>query len=292
MNRNSALAKAISARTGIRARRIEAWSIEGLGADLKLPLDEQIPHYLELATIAGPGRSNNADLAARRLAAHGFGCSRLRASLLNGVIDESSDDVQICNDLSTEESEDEAFRKYDSIATELTTSVDSLPAAIRLVVRKLRHNAYRGSLCTSDSGEQVFHSAIVSVLHLFNGGEILNVDAVAMMFGVNPSELNDDALEFVEQLKITFRNIEDAYRTTSLEDIVAMAKWLRDHIHVASEYLGIAKASDSILDDLATQFAPIVLCLIEPFVNAFDDFAAFLIEIGVPEMLIPLSSPH
>jgi hypothetical protein len=292
MNRNSNLAKAISAQTGIRARRIETWTIEGLGADSKLPTDEQIPHYFKLATIAGPGRAKNADLAARRLAAHGFECSRLRPALLNEVIGESNGDVLTSNDLSTEESEDEAFREYDSIAKGLASSVDALPSALRLVVRKFRQNAYRSSRSTNESGEQVFHSAIVSFLHLFNGGEVLNVEAIAAMFGVDPSELDADAIAFIEQLGITFQNIEDAYRTTSLEDIVAMAKWLREHIHVAAEFFGIAKASDSMLDDLATQFAPVVLCLIEPFVNTFDDFAAFLIEIGVPETLIPVSLPH
>lgn len=292
MNRNSNLAKAISARTGIRARRIETWTINGLGANPNLPNDKQIPHYLELAKIAGPGRSKNADLAARRLAAHNFVCSRLRTALLNEVIGESNDDDAISTYLSTEESEDEAFREYDSIADGLASSVDELPPAIRLVVRKFRQNAYRGSPSSSDSGEQVFHSAIVSLLHLFNGGEVLNVEAIAAMFGFNPSELDADAIVFIEQLQITFQNIEGAYRTTSLEDIVAMAKWLRDHIHVAADFFGIVGASDSMLDDLATQFAPMVLCLIEPFVNAFDDFAAFLIEIGVPETLIPLSLPH
>jgi hypothetical protein len=292
MNRNSKLAKALSAQTGIRARRIETWTIEGLGPDPLLLFEEQLPHYLELDKIAGPGRSNNYDLAARRLAAHGFKSSRLRTALLSLVIDESNDNITMLIDRSTEESVDAMYREYDSVATSLVSSVDALPPALRLVVQKLRQNAYQGSASTNETGDQVFHSAVVSLLNLFNGGEVLNGEATAAMLGFDPTEFDMDAFTFIEQLGLTFQNLEHAYRTMSLEDIVAMAEWLRDHILVAAEYFGITKAPDSVLDDLATQFAPMVACLIEPLVNECDGFAAFLVEIGVPDRLIPLSLPR
>jgi len=291
MNRNSSLARAISAQTGIRARRIETWSIERLGPDPTLPIEEQLPHFLELEKIVGPGRSKNYDLAARRLAAGALVCSRLRSSLSDLITDGSSDNP-MSSDFSTEESADAVFREYDSVATNLTTSVDSLPSAIRLVVQKFRRNAFQGSASTNETGEQVFHSAIVNLLHLFNGGEILNGQATAAMLGFDPEEFDESAFTFIEHLNLTFQNMEHAYQTMSLEDIAAMAKWLRDHAHVAIDYLEISKATDSMLDDLATQFAPMAICLIEPLVKAFGDFATFLVEIGVPDRLILLSLPR
>jgi len=290
MNRNSNLAKAISDRTNIHARRIETWTIAGLGADPDSPIDEQIPHYVELAEISGPGRSRSADLTARRLAAHGYACSRLR-SALSAVFDESSDEVFVSKDPSTQESEDEAFKEYDSIATDLARSVDTLPPALRLIIRRFRQNARSGAYFTDESGDQVFHSAIVSLLHLFNCGEVLNIEALALMFGVDPSKVDADAIALVEQLQIKIQNIEYVYRSANLESIVAMAKWIRDHLDVVTEFLGLARATDSMLDDLATQFAPVALSLIEPFMDAFDGFAGFLVEIGMHEALIPMRLP-
>jgi hypothetical protein len=78
VNRNSPLAKKLSVQTGIRARRIEGWTVQGLGANPTFPFAEQVSHYLELVKLAGPGRSKNADLTARRLASHSFECTRLR----------------------------------------------------------------------------------------------------------------------------------------------------------------------------------------------------------------------
>ena len=135
-------------------------------------------------------------------------------------------------------------------------------------------------------------SAIVSLLHHFNGGQVLNAEAAAAMLGLNPTEFNFDISAFIEQFEFTFQKMEHAYQTMNLYDIVAMAKWLRDHVHFANDYLGTAKASDAVLDDLATQFAPLVVCLIEPLARELDGFAAFLGKIGVPDRLIPLSLPH
>jgi len=292
MNRNCEPAKTLSAQTGIPPRRIETWSIEGLGADPTLPMEEQVLHYLELVKIAGPGRSKNYDLMARRLAAHDFVTTRLRTALLNLVIDDSDGSIKLPSDFSTDESADAAYEVYDVVATSLASSVDTLPPALRLVVKKFRQNAYQGSVSTEDTGEQVFHSAIVSLLHLFNGGQVLNAEAAAAMLGMSPTQFDVDFSAFIEQFELTFQNMEHAYQTMSLNDIVAMAKWLRDHVHFADDYLGTAKASDAVLDDLATQFAPLVVCLIEPLVREFDGFATFLGKIGVPDRLIPLSLPQ
>lgn len=71
-----------------------------------------------------------------------------------------------------------------------------------------------------------------------------------------------------------------------------MAKWLRDHIHLAAEYSGIEYAPDSALDDLATHFAPVMLCLLESLSTVVDDAEPFCIELNISESLIYLALPR
>jgi hypothetical protein len=124
MRRDCKRARVISAAIGIPARRLEGWSLR------------------ELAKLAGPGRARSADLAARRLAAHGFLCSRLGQALLNETVltPENADVITV--DLSTEDSTDEAFREYEVIANEMVSTIDELSSPMRQVVQKFRKNAF------------------------------------------------------------------------------------------------------------------------------------------------------
>jgi hypothetical protein len=75
----------------VSPRRLEGWTLEGLGADESLPIADQVAHYQKLAKVTGPGRGRNADAAARRLAAHEFACRRLRVRSYGDATSPKSD---------------------------------------------------------------------------------------------------------------------------------------------------------------------------------------------------------
>jgi hypothetical protein len=290
VNRNCSPAKEISKRTGISTRRIENWTIQRLGPNPQLTISEQIPHFLELQKLVRRGRSNNADLVARRLAAHEFVCERLRTALFDEAEAQSPDGVNLNFDLSTEESTDEAFRNYDLVARAAASAANDANSPIRPMVKMFRRNISKAETKLVNNGEQVFRSALVSLLHLSNGGEILDEEAVAVMFGMETSDVEPDALGFMAKLNISLRDIDDAYTRLRLEDVVTMSKWIRDRIYVVAEFLGVANAPDSKLDDLSTYLAPMALLVLERSFTVIDDAPAVFKSLEIPPSLIPLST--
>src|ERR1019366_2729502 len=128
MRRTSKLAVDISmtlAATGleISVRRLEGWTLAWLGPDERLLIAEQVAHYRALAKVAGPGRGREADVAARRLAAHGFACRRLRGALLRVLNIAEVDQPEVPLDFST----DAAFEHIEEIARDMATSIDQVP---------------------------------------------------------------------------------------------------------------------------------------------------------------------
>lgn len=292
MNRNCGPAKEISRHTGISTRRIENWTIQRLGPNPQLAISEQIPHFLELQKLVRRGRSNNAGLVARRLAAHGFVCERLRTALFDEVEAQSPDSVNLNFDLSTEESTDEAFRNYDVIARAAASAANDAASPIRPVVKMFRRNISKAEKKLDSSGEKIFRSALVSLLHFSNGGEILDEEAVAVMFGMEASDVEPDAIEFMAKLNISLRDIDDAYTRLRLEDVVAISKWIRDRINIVAEFLGVANAPDSKLDNLSTYLAPMALLVLERTFTVIDDATAILKSLELPPSLVPLSTTH
>lgn len=292
MNRNCCPAKEISERTGISTRRIENWTIQRLGPSPQLTISDQIHHFLELQKLVRRGRSNSADLVARRLAARGFACERLRTAFFDEVEAPSSDNVNLNFDLSTEESTDEAFRNYDVVARAVAYAVNDAASPIRPIVKVFRRNISLAEKRSVDNGEQVFHSALISLLHFSNGGEILDEEAVAVIFGMETSDVEPDALEFMAKLNISWGDIDDAYSRLRLEDVVTMSKWIRDRIHIVAEFLGVANAPDSKLDDLSAYFAPMALLVLERSFTIISDAPAIFKSLEIPSSLIPISTTH
>lgn len=288
MRRTSQLAVQISAMLAaagacVSPRRLETWTIDGLGAEERLPLGEQIAHYRELAKLTGPGRGRNADAAARRLAAHGFVCRRLRGALLRGLNIAEVGQPEIPLDFSTEESTDAAFEVLDEIARGMAASIEKIPLPMRRVVEKLRRNAYDGAAHIGESGEVVFRSAIVNFMCLLLGGQVYDAQPIAAMFGVSPSEVEPDAVDFVNQrLRITTWEVDETYRTVPLAEVVAMARWLREHAHLAVSLLGLDTATDSQLDDLAALFAPYALHILAYVSSCVDDAEELIATLELP----------
>lgn len=79
------------------------------------------------------------------------------------------------------------------------------------------------------------------------------------------------------------------YKNAKLECTVAMAKWLRDRVHLVAKYMGIDNASETRLDNLSSNYSPMVWRLLETFATSVDDASKLLIEFEIPESLIRLS---
>lgn len=291
MRRTSVLAAEIStmlAHAGLEvsARRLEGWTVDGLGPYERLPIAEQVSHYGALAKVAGPGRGRNADVAARRLAAHGFVCRRLRGALLRGFKIAEVGQPEVVLDFSTDESSDTAFEQLEEIAQGMAASIAEIPLPMRRVIEKLRRNAYKGASGLGESGEDVFCSAILNFLCLLFGGEIYDERPIAAMFAVDPAEVGSDAVDFInERLRITTWEVDEAYRTAPLDQVALLARWLRERAHLAVSFLGLETATESQLDELAALFAPYALHMLRVIGSRFDDANQFVDGLELPAAL-------
>lgn len=297
MRRDSPLAIEISTNLASRgvnasARRVEGWSIDGLGPQDGVSFIDQIAHYRELSRLGGPGRGHNADLTARRMAAHGFVCQRLRDALLRGFNINETAEPKTSLDLSTGESGDAAFARLEAIASEMSASVDKLPMPMRRIVETLRRNVYASAKRSSEPGDVVFHSAIVNFMCLLFGGELYDAGPIAAMFGLEMLEDEDDAVDFVnENLRMTTWEIDEAYRSLELAEVAKMAVWLRERAHLAVEYLGLEHATESQLDDLAALFAPYSLFMLSVVRSRIDGLEELIGGFGLPAGLAVLALP-
>jgi hypothetical protein len=80
------------------------------------------------------------------------------------------------------------------------------------------------------------------------------------MFGVDPAEVDPDTVEYLnERLPITTWDVDEPYRSLPLTQIVVMARWLRERAHLAASFLGLERATEGQLDELAAVFAPYAL---------------------------------
>jgi hypothetical protein len=291
MRRTSHLAVDISttlANTGlaISVRRLEGWTLDRLGPDESLPIIEQVAHYSALAKVAGPGRGRNADVAALRLAAHGFACRRLRGALLRAFNIAEVGQAEVLLDFSTEESTDVAFEQLEEIARGMAASIEQIPLPMRRVVEKLRRNVYQAASGMGESGEDIFRSAIVNFLCPLLGGEIYDGRPIAAMFGVDPAEVEPEAVEFVNQrLRITTWELDEAYRNAPLDQVVVLARWLRERAHLAISFLGLERATESQLDELAAMLAPYALFVLSVISSQFEDAEQFVAALELPAAL-------
>jgi hypothetical protein len=221
------------------------------------------------------------------MAAHGFACRRLRGALLRGLSIAEVGQLEVPLDFSTDESTDAAFEQLEEIADGLATSIDQIPLPMRRVVEKLRHNVYKSASGMGESGEDIFRSAIVNFLSLLLGGEIYDARPIAAVFGVDPAEVESDTVDFVNQrFRITTWEVDEAYRTAPLDQVVILARWLRERAHLALAFLGLEKATEPQLDELAAIFAPYALHVLSIASCWYDDAEQFVAVLELPATLV------
>jgi hypothetical protein len=272
----------------ITTRRIEGWTQDQLDADGEESLSEQTKRYRILAKVSGGGRGRSADVTALRLAANGVSSRRLRAALLRAASISNARDASRLIDFSTEESTDEAFRRLERFAKELNTSVETYPLPMRHVLKKFQRNARRAAAQSDESGETIFVTAIVNLMCPLFGGELFDFGAVASLMGLDPTELDTDAIEdVIQRLRFDESELVETYRTAPLERIVVMAKWLRGQIREVAHFVGLETATDPQLEELVAVIAPYALYLMTLVSERLNDGPEILASMNLPAELFP-----
>lgn len=279
MRRTSQLAIGITkalARQGhtIEPRRLERWCADGLGAAEQLSFEVQVAHYAQLSHLSRSG--HDVDVTARRLAARGFGCARLRGSLLGafgvGAFDRPTPTI----DLSTSPSADENFAVVERIAHAMVADSRGLPPLMVKAVAALRRNAMRYSEQLGESADEILHSFIVNNLCRMLGDELYNPKALAAVLNIDPAAFGSEALDLLNRGRVIPTDIDESYRSASIEDIVAVAQLGREHGPELLDHLGITGVSEAEIEELAATFAPLVVYLVKLGRSQFDDFPALL----------------
>jgi hypothetical protein len=282
MRRDSQLAGRISralVRRGldVSTRRLERWCAHDLGASEYLFFEAQVAHYVELARISRSGQ--DVDVAARRLASRGYGCERLRPSILRSLGISPTDTSMPALDLSTGPSGDVPFAMVEQLAQFLTATTNGLPSLMVKIDHALRTNAARYSEKLGESGEDIHHSFFVSGLCHLMGGDFYNGRALAAVFNVNPDEIDDEAMDYMNgELRLVPSEIDETYRSASIEDIVVVAQRLNEFAPSALEHIGVTDASEAEIEDLVAMFAPAAVYFVKLLQTKFEDFPQLLLS--------------
>jgi len=228
-----------------------------------------VDHYVALAKFSGKGIET--DVTAFRLAAHGFGCERLRPALLRHF--NITEPVAVPHlELTSDRSGDVAFEHVEHVAREIASEFASIaPIALRKIFKALQRNAAKiadqldGS-SDGDDGDAVFYSFLVSSACYFFGGDFYNAQAMAAVCGLEPSTVDPEHLElFNAGPRIESADIDHAYLTLPIEQIVAMADFLREAAPKALEYLELDDLTESEIDFVCAVFSPFVLHVFKLF---------------------------
>jgi len=258
----------------VEPRSVERWSQVRLGPLPGATFQEQVDHYAALSEIHGTGFTN--DLVARRLAARGFACPRLRESINTAIGIPKKPTVVPKPDLSTGPSGDADFEEMERIASAVVDDIAAMPHAMSQVVRALIRNAdnNREGLAGSwDSGEEIVRSFLVNTMSATFGDEFYLTDPLAAVFNLEPHEIRpEDVHDLCRTLRYSIAELEESYRSAPLGDIVAMAVLLREVIPEVLAHVGAGELTALDLDNAAALFAPGMVCLVRNLAAHEDNF--------------------
>ena len=202
MNRNSNHAKRLSAtlvKEGYNAipRRLERWCLDGLGPAADTNFSVQVAHFAQLTTISKSGR--DADAAARRLAARGYACERLRSALLDELdIPPVAGPPSLgALDLSSGPSGDPGFAAVEHLAEWMTADTVGLPPLMVRIVQTLRRNAERHAAEIGEQADVIFQSFVVNALCHLLGGEFYNGRALEAVCNLEHGDITPEVLDVI-----------------------------------------------------------------------------------------------
>jgi len=257
----------------VTSRKLERWSHEDLGPADPAGFSGLVRHYAEVDSISKSGR--NGDLVARRLAARGFACERLRGAILRefGIPAEPSSVILPMPDLSTDEPGDAAAFAIEHLAFDMMIDISYLPPLMVKVVRALYRNAAERADQLGEPAPLIFHSFVVNALVHLMGGAYYNGEAIEAVLAMDRGSVSVEEMDVVNsKIRFSIPAFEDAYRDLPIDEIVVMAQRLTAWAPHLLRYLKITGTEQAEIEDLATVFAPAAIYCVNLLREAFDDF--------------------
>jgi len=279
MNRNAEATKRLSkalvkqGHSSATPRNLERWSHEGLGPPGTPDFSALVRHYAEVASLSTVGR--DFDVVARRLAARGFPCERLRRAILRelGISPEALAVLPPMPDLSSDPSGNAPFAAIEQLAHAMVADTSGLPPLMVKVIRALYRNAAQRAEQLGESAQAIFHSFVVNALAHLMGDDYYNGEAMEAVFGLDSGTMSVDVLDTMNsKLRISIPDLDNAYRTVPVEEIASMAQRLAAWAPHLLRYLKVTGAKQAEIEDLAAVFAPGMIYYVNLLREAFDDF--------------------
>lgn len=264
-------------------RNLERWSGEGLGPPGAPDFSALVRHYGQVASLTTTGR--DFDTVARKLAARGFACERLREVVLRefNISPEPPEVAPSMPDLSSGPSGDLDFASTELLAYTLMADTHGVPPLMVKVVRALQRNAAQRAEQIGESADVIFHSFVVNCLVHLMGADYYNAKAMEAVFGFDRGTISVEVLDTLNsKLRMSIPDLEDAYRTVPLEEIAFMAHRLTTWAPHLFAYLKVSGVRQGEIEDLAVAFAPGTIHYVGLLREAFDDFADEPIPLAPP----------
>ena len=267
----------------VTPRRLERWSVEDLGPLGTPDYPALVRHYAELASLSSTGR--DADTVARRLAARGFPCGRLRGAILRelGIPSDPPAVIPPALCLASGPSSDPAFAAIEQLARAMMSDPRGLPPLVIKVVRAVYRNTARREAEFGEPAEAIFHSFVVNCLVHLMGDDYYNGDALEAVFGLERGTISLQDMDIMNsKLRMSMPALDDAYRTVPLEEIAFMAQRLTGWAPHLLGYLEVTGVGQDEIEDVAVVLAPAAAHYVSLLRKTFDDF---------PDEPIPLPPP-
>ena len=262
-------------------RRLERWSTDRLGPADHAPFVEKMSHYRELAKISSSGR--DVDLTARRLAARGYVCSRLRTAILDplGLVQLEPDEQVV--DLEPDPRTDAGFAALEELAESIEKDPGGVQPLLVRIVKALRNNAKENATHSDRSADELFHSFVVNGLCFLMGDDIYDPDALEAVFKLDAGSVTFEVLqELNTSVRFDTKTVDLVYRTAPLDEVVFVAQRLAYFAPRVLEYLGVTRYAVAEVEDLATMFAPGAIYYVDLLREAYADFPEDPWEIDEP----------
>jgi hypothetical protein len=253
-------------------RRLERWTHENhLGPQEDDDFQTKLEHFRALAKISRSGV--DADVIARRLAARGLACERLRPAILGELGLTPLEEGEVVVGSAPDPNTDSGFAAIEGIALSFDDDTKGLPPLLVQIMRALKRNARRRASETGRTADEVFHSFLVNGLSHLMGGDIYDAAAFAAVFNVEATEVPPDVIDEINaRIRPNMHDIDETYRNIAVERIVLISQRLTQWAPTLLDYLEITRVTDAEIEDLATMMAPFVSYFFDLLREAYEDF--------------------
>ncbi|MDA8311410.1 MAG: hypothetical protein M0Z46_12520 [Actinomycetota bacterium] len=268
------LAKAL-ARQGrpVTPRKLERWSLDGLGPTGEAEFSALVPHYAEVALLSTRGRDT--DTVALRLAARGYPCERLRGAILrrHGISPGSPAVIPPMLDLSSAPSGDAAFDAIEQLARAAIAHADCLSPILAKLVRAIRRNASQRAVELKETPESIIHSFLVNVFVHLMGGDYYNAQALEAGLGLDSGAIGHNDLALLNsKLHMTLWSLDDACRNIDVDEISRISPRLVSWAPHLLNYFPITGITQEEIEDVVVLIAPAFIRYCALLRDTFPDF--------------------